>query len=76
MLVGEKLDAKANDSTVIRGMLVAGLRKVSGQNARKTKFRKDPVRIYYNSCTIKRAMEPLRGLAPLRNAWVDNWASY
>jgi hypothetical protein len=30
----------------------------------------------YDSCHVANAVEALTGLAPIRNAWVDNWASY
>ncbi len=32
--------------------------------------------IDYWSCYVDAAVAPLTGLAPIRNAWVDNWASY
>ncbi len=30
----------------------------------------------YNSCYIANSLTGITGLAPVRNAWVDNWASY
>ncbi len=75
VLLGDNLDAKAKDSTVIRGMLVTGLKELIAGGAKDTKLRKD-LKVYYNSCTIRRALQSLTGLVPIRNAWIDNWASY
>jgi hypothetical protein len=30
----------------------------------------------YNSCHVANAVAAISGLAPIHNAWVDNWASY
>ena len=76
VLIGDVLDAEADDSTVIRGLLVTGLNRLLGQNPAKQDFRAEPTYVYYNSCNVHRALERYRGLVPLTNAWVDNWAMY
>ncbi len=76
VLVGEELEASAIDSTVVRGLLVTGLNRLLGVSPDDQEIRQRPTYVYYNSCNVSRALARYRGLAPLTNAWVDNWAMY
>jgi hypothetical protein len=76
VLVGEELEASAIDSTVIRGLLVTGLNRLLDQSPDEQEVRQRPTYIYYNSCHVHRALARYRGLVPVTNAWVDNWAMY
>jgi hypothetical protein len=76
VLVGEELEASALDSTVIRGLIITGLNRLLGNSPDVQEVRQRPTYIYYNSCNVHRALERYRGLVPLPNAWVDNWAMY
>ena len=64
--------------TQVRGLVFSGLNEQLGLNPQRTEMGGDGMDLflYYDSCKIATAMQPLTGLAPVRNAWMDNWASY
>ncbi len=63
--------------TQVRGLVFSGLNEQLGLNPQRTQIGgTGRLFLYYDSCKIEMAMQPLTGLAPVRNAWMDNWASY
>lgn len=68
----------------INGLVVSGLQwqlgSMSPSDYTETgNVPPDPRRdvyLYFDSCRIDSALAALSGLAPVRNAWLDNWASY
>jgi hypothetical protein len=77
ILVGGKITFEASFMQV-RGMVVSGLNEQLGMNPQRTEIGGDgnDLYLYYDSCKIQSAMAPLTGLAGVRNAWMDTWASY
>ena len=75
ILVGGKIVFDAG-YTSVSGLVVSGLNEQLGSNPQRTEIGGERTYLYYDSCKIQRAMQPLTGLAPVRNAWMDNWASY
>jgi hypothetical protein len=77
ILIGDDLDPDA-DSTIIEGLVVTGLDKLVGQSVSWNGFGdpNDNIWITFNDCWVQRAETRLRGFDPVRNAWVDNWATY
>lgn len=76
VLVGSRLLANANDSTVVRGMLVTGLNWQTGAPYDDMIVEGDPIDVRYDSCHIKRALSSVRGFVSLRNGWLDHWSTY
>ena len=75
LLVGGKLDVTAW-FVQIRGLVVTGLNEQLGINPQATRIRGQSFSAVYNSCEVANALAALTGLAPVRNAWLDNWATY
>jgi Tfp pilus assembly protein PilX len=77
ILVGGKITFEASFMQV-RGVVVSGLNEQLGMNPQRTEIGGDGnnLYLYYDSCKVQTAMEPLTGLAGVRNAWMDTWASY
>jgi hypothetical protein len=77
ILVGGKITFSAN-FTQVRGLVVTGLNEQLGINPQRTEIGGggNDLYLYYDSCKIQTAMQPLTGLAGVRNAWLDTWASY
>jgi hypothetical protein len=77
ILVGGRISF-AGDLMVIRGLVVSGLNEQLGQNPQRTTVgnHDHDLYLYFDSCKIQRALAPFTGLAPVQNAWLDNWASY
>ncbi len=77
VLVGDDFDPNA-DTTIVRGLVVTGLDRTIGASVDQNGFGDvdDNVYLYYNSCNIARALARFRGFDPIRNAWIDNWATY
>lgn len=77
ILVGDDFDPEA-DTTIVRGLVVTGLDKTVGQSTAENEFdvADKNIYVYYNSCNVARALARFRGFDPIRNAWVDNWATY
>ena len=78
ILVGGKIDFNATD-TWIYGNVKSGLNEqLGGPAPPEGQFAGTgrSLRLYYHSCRVQQALNSLRGFAPIRNAWVDNWASY
>ncbi|UCG86994.1 MAG: hypothetical protein JSW71_00125 [Gemmatimonadota bacterium] len=77
ILVGDDIDPTA-DTTIVRGLVVTGLDEIIGQPTAGSEFDKidKNIYLYYNSCNVARALARFRGFDPIRNAWVDNWATY
>lgn len=77
ILVGGELDFDSGSWAVIRGLVVSGLNEQLGGNPQRTEFGDGAyLEIQYASCYVQLALAPLTGLAPVRNAWLDSWASY
>lgn len=77
LLVGGTVDFDGDLHTV-RGLVVTGLNESLGLNPDRTEFGgngKD-VYVYYDSCVIARALARFAALSPIRNAWLDTWATY
>jgi len=77
ILVGDDFDPVA-DTTIVRGLVVTGLDKIVGQSTAENEFdvADKNIYVYYSSCNVARALARFRGFDPIRNAWVDNWATY
>lgn len=77
VLVGGRIDFDAGFQ-MIRGLVVSGLNEQLGMNPQKTEMGGDGknVYVYYDSCFLEAALARLSGLSPVRNAWLDTWASY
>jgi hypothetical protein len=77
ILVGGAIDFDPGSWVVIRGLVVTGLNEQLGINPQRSQFGDgDYLEIQYASCYVQLALAPFRGLAPIRNAWLDTWASY
>lgn len=80
ILVGDEGVFEGPD-TRIEGLLVTGLNEQLGNVTGATRMGStnnpnlDFV-VTFNSCAVNRAMEAFRGLIPVTNAWLDNWAEY
>ncbi len=78
VLVGGKIRFGVG-KTVVRGLVVSGLNKQLGQpDPGRTEFGGvlQNVTLSYDSCAVQAALARLSGLAGVRNAWFDTWASY
>jgi len=77
ILVGNDFDPHA-DTTIVRGLIVTGLDRIIGGYPDQNGFEyaDDNVYISYHSCNVARALARFRGFDPVRNAWIDNWATY
>jgi hypothetical protein len=77
ILVGDDFDPET-DTTIVRGLVVTGLDLTIGAGAVESEFTVADKNIYisYNSCSVAQALARFRGFDPVRNAWVDNWATY
>lgn len=77
VLIGDDFDPNA-DTTIVRGLVVTGLDRIIGAPVADNGFQDpdDNVYISYNSCNIARALARFRGFDAVRNAWIDNWATY
>lgn len=77
MLVGGRIRFEADVQTV-RGLIVTGL-DLSGQ---RTETGGNPAEnqrdafLSYNSCNVQQVLARIAGLSPVRNAWLDIWATY
>jgi hypothetical protein len=77
ILVGGDIDLGENSSLVVRGLVVSGLNYQLGMTPGRSDIGDGILLdIRFASCYVENAMAPLRGLAPVRNAWLDTWASY
>lgn len=74
VLVGGEILFNA-DSTAFLGMVISGLDDQTG-SAPNARIGNKPVYIRYDSCRVRQTLTGFTGFAPIRNAWVDNWASY
>jgi type II secretory pathway pseudopilin PulG len=78
LLVGGAIRFEA-DVNVIRGLVVSGLNPAWNQSSQAGgtpgENRRD-VFLYYNSCTVQTALARVAGFTPVRNAWLDTWATY
>jgi len=77
ILVGDDIDPDS-DTTIVRGLIVTGLDETIGGSTVENGFADvdDNIYLYYSSCNVARALARFRGFDPIRNAWVDNWATY
>lgn len=78
ILVGGEIEFEA-DSTEFYGMVISGLQahsSVGGNPPNGARIGAKPVGIRYNSCHVRQSIAWLTGFAAVRNAWVDNWATY
>ena len=77
VLVGGRLISNSSH-THFNGMAITGLNAQLGGPAppAETIGASGRDHIDYWSCYVNNALSPLRALVPVRNAYVDNWASY
>ena len=81
VLVGGRIRFNAK-SDKFWGAIVSGLDEQLGSNPNRTlvggKYQGNDrqVEIYYAPCEIDKGMASLTGFVPLKNTWVDNWATY
>jgi len=81
VLVGGKIGFEA-DYQRINGLVVSGLNTQLGMSPPSTQTGNVPPQnrrdtyLYFDSCRIDSALAALSGLAPVRNAWLDTWATY
>lgn len=81
VLVGGKIGFEA-DFQRINGLVVSGLNTQLGMSPPFTESGNVPPQnrrdtyLYFDSCRIDSALAALSGLAPVRNAWLDTWATY
>lgn len=77
ILVGGAIHFDDDSWVVIRGLVVSGLNEQLGMNPNQNRYGQgDYLEIQYASCYVQLALAPLKGLSPVRNAWLDSWASY
>jgi type II secretory pathway pseudopilin PulG len=77
ILVGGKLQFQA-DSNVVRGLVMTGFNlgaQPSETGGNPSANERDSY-LYYDSCAVQSTLARLAGLAPIRNAWLDTWATY
>jgi len=74
ILVGGALISNGNNT--VNGALVTGLNVLLGQAVPPSNIGNGTKTYRYDSCNVENAMQKFNGLAPLRNAGADNWASY
>lgn len=77
VLVGGDIhfDGTLND---FRGTVVSGLNHVGGPTPDGGVWGPSGTmtRIWYHSCYVDSSLTAVSGFAPIRNAWIDNWATY
>jgi len=77
ILVGGRILFQA-DAHVVRGLVATGLsldNQTTETGGNPSENRRD-VYLYHDSCAIQSALARMAGLTPVRNAWMDTWASY
>lgn len=74
ILVGGTLTS--NGTNTVRGAVVTALNTLLGQSVPPSSIGNGTKVFRYDSCNIESSLGKFNGLAPLRNASVDNWASY
>lgn len=74
ILVGGRITSSG--SNTITGAVITGLNVLLGQTVAVSDLGSGTKTFQYNSCTVASAVSRFGGLAPLRNASVDNWPSY
>ncbi len=78
VIAGKDMDGVANDTTIIRGMLITGMDVLVGTAVYPDSEFGDGHRleVYYDSCKMAKAFRTLRGFVPIDNAQIDNWSTY
>jgi hypothetical protein len=77
ILVGGDIDFDENSSVVVRGLVVSGLNYQLGMSPGRSDIGDGLILdIRFASCYVEQAAARLRGFAPVRNAWLDTWATY
>jgi hypothetical protein len=66
----------SNGTNAVNGALVTGLNVLLGQVVPPSNLGNGTKTYRYDSCNVESALKKFNGLAPLRNAGADNWASY
>ena len=74
ILVGGTFTSSGNNT--VKGAIVTGLNVLLGQSVPPSNLGNGTKVFRYDSCNIGNALTKFNGLAPLRNAGADNWASY
>lgn len=74
ILVGGTFTSNGNNT--VKGAIVTGLNVLLGQNVPPSNIGNGTKVFRYDSCNVASALGRFNGLAPLRNAGADNWASY
>jgi type II secretory pathway pseudopilin PulG len=78
ILVGRRALFRA-DSNVVRGLVVTGLDPAvtsPSETGGNPSGNERHAFLYYNSCIVQQVLARIAGLSPVRNAWLDTWASY
>ena len=81
VLVGGRIAFEA-DYQRVNGLAVSGLNAQLGLTPPFTETGNVPPQnrrdtyLHYDSCRVDSALAALSGLAPVRNAWLDTWATY
>jgi type II secretory pathway pseudopilin PulG len=77
ILVGGRLVVNS-DIVFMEGLVVTGLNHQFGQNPSRTlvDVGNSYLRVNYRQCYVQNALNALRGMAPVANAWQDTWARY
>lgn len=74
ILVGGTLTS--NGKNTVQGAVVTGLNITLGESVAQSDVGNGNKNYEYDSCNVSAAASNFGGLVPLRNTYVDNWASY
>ena len=78
ILVGGEASIEA-DHVYIFGTIISGLNYLTGDSPTDddSDFKGDhEFRLRFDSCNIRKSLRFLRGFVPLKNTWIDNWATF
>ena len=78
ILVGGEASIEA-DHVYIYGTIISGLNYLTGDSPTNddSDFKGDhEFRLRFDSCNIRKSLRFLRGFVPLKNTWIDNWATF
>jgi hypothetical protein len=78
ILVGGRVLFRA-DSNVVRGLVVTGLDPATpspSETGGNPSGNERHTFVFYNSCAVQQVLARMAGLSPVRNAWLDTWATY
>ena len=78
ILVGGEASIEA-DHVYINGTIISGLNYLTGDSPTDddSDFAGDhEFLLHFDSCNIRQSLRFLRGFVPLKNTWIDNWATF